>query len=606
MKSQIKNNFKYLILLIIFIQTITGCGPATNAFTESEQMLTDAVEKAQTMIALTDAPSDDFQSVEVDILSPLVFKKADGSSVEIPLPDHLSIHVDLLTLYGVSDILSRVDLPAGDYTGIRMTIANPAVVLASGESVATSNIDLPNRGVVDTTGTFTITADPSTILVDFDVADSFHVDAARDGRWILKPIIRVKAITDEIRPDERELKEMKGVIARIPGIRDDKTSFLMKLADRSVLAQVDVVEGTKIMTASGDELSFDALKVEQHVAVAGFMTRRGLIEARTVVVFRPEREREGKRFHGLITKLNTADQLITLKSREGTEGGTTTISYSRETKVFFGRVKENMALTVAALSAGQSVSLFATKTNNGDLFMAKVVLIHPERLRGFITEISCDRSILKMTNPLHRLKGDLVARPLDASAERGTIMVDFKDAELLGYSHDPKVIPCDDLKVGIPIHVMGRLAAMDRTTAGDNAVKIVALTVKKVLPYHIKGTVKRVAPIEERGAKWMVQVPLPIHGFDVKPDCGKLATALAAEHSCDHINLIVVVGRFTYNPDELPLFTEAMINKDVKIAGVIGFSDLDEDGDKEPVLYAVVVRSADTVGIGPDLVTVEP
>ena len=112
---------------------LAGCGgstPSSPATLSEEELIIADIEgaNAKTTFLLTDAPSDNFKSVKVNIKSPIVITQG-NKTVFVPLPDNASVRVDLLELDEISEALASAEVPEGTIEKVRLELDSPEIVL---------------------------------------------------------------------------------------------------------------------------------------------------------------------------------------------------------------------------------------------------------------------------------------------------------------------------------------------------------------------------------------------------------------------------------------------------------------------------------------------
>ena len=219
--------------LLVGITWITACCVGSHpesplsTLTEEEQIIVDVEQGSyKTTFLLTDAPSDNFKSVKVDIKSPIVITQ-EGNTVNVPLPDNLPIRVDLLELDEVSETLASAEIPAGTISRIRLDLANPEIVLLDDTVVDASTIEFsPVLEITPATTTpVTVPSDRTgiAVLLDFDVEDSIKIDIGGSGR----PLFRPKGGATLVDKKEGvEASRVRGTVTRIPAIQGNPNQFL--------------------------------------------------------------------------------------------------------------------------------------------------------------------------------------------------------------------------------------------------------------------------------------------------------------------------------------------------------------------------------------------
>lgn len=144
-------------------------------------------DTGEVTLAVTDAPTDEIDAFEVDIVS-FRFQRANGAVVEV-LPQ--KARVDFAELVSVSEVIAGATLPVGDYPRAFMTLdfaqatvriagnAGPAQLRDSSGAPLTGRQELE---IVFPSGGFTVGARKGYFAqVDFDLDSSLQVDAAANS-----------------------------------------------------------------------------------------------------------------------------------------------------------------------------------------------------------------------------------------------------------------------------------------------------------------------------------------------------------------------------------------------------------------------------------------
>ena len=145
-------------------------------------------EMGHVAVRVTDAPLDDFSAATVTI-----------TRVELIGADSTERHVvtttpqsfDLLRLQnGVSAALGSADVPQGRYSGLRLYVADDALVTMKADG-STQTLKIPSgaqTGIKVVFPNLTV-SDSTRLTVDFDVNSSF-VKAGASGMYLFKPVIK--------------------------------------------------------------------------------------------------------------------------------------------------------------------------------------------------------------------------------------------------------------------------------------------------------------------------------------------------------------------------------------------------------------------------------
>jgi len=165
-------------------------------------------------LLLKDAPGD-IQAAVVTIAE-VNLNGSGGTTVLLDTP----VTTDLLTL--ATDVQTLVDgaiLPAGTYTQLRFVITGAYIQVDNGDgtssiyasspdyeglpvgAVVTGDLQMPSFSTSGLKVTLpgnalTIVSDEEqTLLVDFDVSESFGHPAGNSGKWVMHPVIKATSIT---------------------------------------------------------------------------------------------------------------------------------------------------------------------------------------------------------------------------------------------------------------------------------------------------------------------------------------------------------------------------------------------------------------------------
>lgn len=164
-------------------------------------------QPARLSVRLTDAPGD-FASAEVEIEQIYLLGTSTGDAEGEPSSNDKVVlfsgsrSFDLLDLRnGVTAELANVAIPEGNYQELRLIVGDVAITTNGGTTYSTEDntlkcpscaqsglkVKLPAGGVDLDQGA-------QTIIIDFDVAQSFGHGAGNSGRWIMHPVIRATKV----------------------------------------------------------------------------------------------------------------------------------------------------------------------------------------------------------------------------------------------------------------------------------------------------------------------------------------------------------------------------------------------------------------------------
>lgn len=184
-------------------------------------------------VMLTDAPGDLAEAwVKIEQVI-LVRNAADtlssDSTRRITITPDITNYINLLNLTGgqLLEIIDDESVPEGTYSQVRVVVDEAFIKLKDGRVFATSGAELPTGTTrsgtlrcpscsssgykVMFTGGGLNVSDNTTVVLDFDAAQSFGHEAGNSGQWIMRPVLRASATT--IR-----LGSIRGTVALAQGV----------------------------------------------------------------------------------------------------------------------------------------------------------------------------------------------------------------------------------------------------------------------------------------------------------------------------------------------------------------------------------------------------
>jgi hypothetical protein len=518
------NYFKGMFLLAIGIIGLLGCGSdnpittsnptTTPSLTDEEQAIISEIETSyqKTTFLLTDAPSDDFRSVVVDIQSPIVLTMEGGATTTVPLPNNLPLRVDLLELDGLSETLASAKVPSGTITKIKLTLAHPEITFLDGRSLSGSGIELTSELEIAPSASIKIPETQGiTVQVDIDVANSVKVDVTGSGRLIFRPqgsAVHITNNTDVV------ARKVKGTVARIL----QNKHFLLKHPDRTFFLTVDAGgTTTEIITPDG-KVTFDVLKEGQRVEVSGVITDKHILKAHRVIIL-PENFR---RLRGVVTDLTPDKKAFVLPhflERDQVVASSTLVGTSTKvnlTKVVIIDIKPTVE--AATIQNDQTVEVYGLVSPDGLGMEAHMIVIHPERFRAFVTE-DCVNNRFRVV-------------------QKRWLPSNFR--EISGVD----TTTCASLKRGTRVAIFGKIIQ----PTPDNTVQVEAFEVKVLPEEYIAGTVDSVE-LDANGLvvrDFFLNIPAGSYGFEAPIGCVE-----TTNFSCTVFKLRVVLSAFLRDTDRL-------------------------------------------------------
>jgi len=162
--------------------------------------------------------------------------------------------VDFAKLTGLRTLLDLNSAPAGSYTSITLTVANPVIGYLNVSSGNPTTINMLNGTL--TTSTITVLMNPPLVLtsdnlnglrLDFDMRQSLQVDLNGQITGTIVPTFDIR----QVNPDnaEAEIDDLRGGVV---SVNTANQSFVMQIANGR---QITVQIGPTTVTDNGDALS---------------------------------------------------------------------------------------------------------------------------------------------------------------------------------------------------------------------------------------------------------------------------------------------------------------------------------------------------------------
>jgi hypothetical protein len=370
------------ILVAAMVVVVSGCGGGASSTTQTPQQQSGSV-----FVTGTDAPLPSVLSFQVDITGMTV---SDGMNPPVSVLNGTQT-VDFARLNGLHTLLDLNSIPAGTYTTVNVTLANPEIAYLS---VPNPQTNPPTRPVVATLNGTTapaVTLTQSSVAItlsspltvtagdiiglsfDFDLRHSIQVDSSGQFTGVVNPTLDLKAVT----PSDSDAY----IDDFVAGVTSVGTSSFMIQGPHGRQFTVNVNDQTEWENSE----SISNLTTTSIVEIAGTLDRTsGAILADTVAIVSQDSFFAG----GLVTFVdpatNTANDFdlyvrSVLPSGTGFQSGQiSTIDLSGNEKYFiywWHNKFTNFLFNSSLLVPGQHVSV-GGPFSNGAVTVKRVVLRH--------------------------------------------------------------------------------------------------------------------------------------------------------------------------------------------------------------------------------------
>ena len=328
-------------------------------------------------LLLTDLPTDDIKEINFDVVEATLIGDQGQQGVTIY---EGNTRVNLLDLQNFSQPLAVSEVAAGTYTKLRLRIENFEIIDDDPDPhtprpPANGRIDLLQPGGIEVV--------PGRVLiahVDMDANKSIHLVQTGNGKYRLRPVVRVQFMLDGL-PDE--LVRIEGTIVELgadPGdfvlcsLDDPDTCFDVSLAPRASVFDTD---GTAI-----DPVGADTFAIDDMVVVIGTYIDsdgNGVPDIGAIIVEKGPAEQ----VRGIMAAAPDAEGLFLLIESDGVQK---TVELQTSYTKIFGPGGE--ALTADALQVGQGIEVDGVIVGDPAMLRAALILLdsdeNPDQLSGTI------------------------------------------------------------------------------------------------------------------------------------------------------------------------------------------------------------------------------
>jgi Domain of unknown function (DUF4382) len=191
------------IAVLALVAAASGCGGGASSTTPTQP------ESGSVFVNGTDAPLPSVVSFQVDITGMTV---SDGVNPPVSVLSGTQT-VDFARLNGLHTLLDLNSIPAGTYTSVNVTLANPEIMYLNVTNPQTTPPTRPTVTMLNATSSPAVTLTQSSVPItlsspltvdagdiiglsfDFDLRHSIQVDANGNFTGVVNPTLNLKAVT---------------------------------------------------------------------------------------------------------------------------------------------------------------------------------------------------------------------------------------------------------------------------------------------------------------------------------------------------------------------------------------------------------------------------
>jgi len=186
-----------------------------------------------------------------------------------------SLDVNIVELTELSEVLSSIGVPPGNYTKVRLSVSNPRLVLKAAPEMEIVDVQITANGTLFISKNFTIAEGGSGILL-IDFGGVHLVERGNSGSYVLTPQLRAEidvvsaAVT------------LTGTVTSLDLDNATMSVILLDSVDDFEIA-VDI-RNAVVLDSEGNEVSAELLQGGGAVTITGTMEADGSIVASEVVI----------------------------------------------------------------------------------------------------------------------------------------------------------------------------------------------------------------------------------------------------------------------------------------------------------------------------------
>lgn len=355
-----------IAMLLGLSLAVAGCGGSSGP---------DAPATGTVALLLTDLPTDDLREINFDVVEATLIGDQGQQTIYTG-----NTRVNLLDLENYSQPIALGEVAAGRYTKLRLQIDNFEIIDKDGlahnpRPPANGRIDLLQPGGIEVVPGRTLVAH-----VDMDANKSIHVVQAGNGKYRVRPVVRVQFVLGGL---PNELVRIEGLVDSVDA---DTGAF--------VLCAIDNMDACVDVSLAADACVFDAdgLPIEP-ATDATFESGEALVVIGTYM----DSDGDGnpgidalivekgaaEQVKGVIAAAPDGDGLLLLIERDGVE---TTVELQADCTKIFGPGGE--VLAADALQIGQGIEVEGVTGGDPAVLRAALIVLDsiddPEQLAGTI------------------------------------------------------------------------------------------------------------------------------------------------------------------------------------------------------------------------------
>lgn len=260
---------RFSAVFFALVLALAGCGGGSGSSNNGGAQGVSAPQVGSITILVGDAPLDGIDEVLIDIREVRLL----GDDGQVTITDGPLGVIDLLSLQNLTELIASDEVPAGNYSKIRLLIDSLQIVET--DNPAPVEVQLPANGKIDLNpqGQFEISPGEDLVVqIDFDLARSIKIVQTGNSQYRFRPVVFIDVLdqTENLR-----LTRLFGTLQEDDDVADDEERGepsdydLCTAFNMDPCVDVDVNAETVFLDADGNNVAVEDFIVPQDVHAFG-------------------------------------------------------------------------------------------------------------------------------------------------------------------------------------------------------------------------------------------------------------------------------------------------------------------------------------------------
>ncbi len=259
---------RFSVVFLAMALALTGCGGGSSSSNNGGAQGVSVPQVGSITILVGDSPLDGIDEVLIDIREIRLL----GDDGQVTITDGAPGVIDLLSLRNLTELIASDEVPAGEYSKIRILIDSLEIVET--DNPVAVDVQLPANGKIDLNpqGAFEISPGEDLVVqIDFDLARSIKIVETGNSQYRFRPVVFIDVLdqTENLR-----LTRLFGTLQEDDDLDDEEPGEpsdydLCTAFNMDPCVDVDTNDDTVILDADGNPVAVADFLVPQDAHVFG-------------------------------------------------------------------------------------------------------------------------------------------------------------------------------------------------------------------------------------------------------------------------------------------------------------------------------------------------